>query len=52
MVAIFPILLIELEISCQDRFRKLSLRTNWIVLLIELYVFGTNYLMIAKTTIA
>ena len=40
MVDIFSIILLELEIYNQDRFKKISLLTNWIFLLIEKYILG------------
>ena len=35
MVNIFFIFLPEMEIYCQDRFQKLILMSNWIILLIK-----------------
>ena len=45
MADIFSVFLLKLEIFCQDRFKKLSLLTNWIFfLLTDEYIFGTNCL--------
>ena len=43
MVDMYRIFLLEMEIYSQDRFQTLSLQTNWIFLIIEIYIFGKNW---------
>ena len=44
MVDIFSIFLLKMEIYCQDRFKKLSLLTNWILIFAHRTIYFWNKL--------